>query len=446
MAKQNKPEKESGKSNSKQFTRREFLGASGAVIAVTALSSSLLDACKSTTSTSTTSTTTTPASNNLRIGVLVALTGSGASVGVLEWQECQWAANIINAGGWINSTPGITVNGKQYMVEVVAEDVQSTSDGVQSAATKAIYEDKVDFIAGPSGPFAVSATSVTEPAQKLRAIGFCTDTPGQFGADTPFTFLAHNSTVEHAGIAMQYLKKNYPTVKNVALVNADDGSIQYVEPLVTKLLSDNGITVLGKLIGYPNDIVDFSPIVSQILALNPDAVIVANAYYVHFASILKLVRAAGSNIPVGTGSVGGGNDVITIAGAAASTDFFCTGITPDLATDPNSPQLLIKMINDMQSTYGASRTIVAQNSQAVFLIAEAVQAAQSFDPATVRDKWATLGTMNTFYGTGKIGGLKTYGINHAVSHVEPIVVLDKGQVKSGGWYDPGIIPYSNLKL
>ncbi|MBP1706863.1 MAG: amino acid transporter substrate-binding protein, partial [Chloroflexi bacterium] len=284
--------------------------------------------------------TATNTSNTLRIGVLVALTGWFSSFDVLEWQEAQLAAQLINQGKWLNDTPGITVNGKQYQVEVIPADIQSTATGVASAATKLVYEDKVQFIAGPAAFFASACSNITEPNKVLRAISFTTFTPGEFGKDTPYTFLAHNATLEHAIIAMDYLKKTYPNVKSVVLINADDGAIPYMTPIVKKLLADNGITVMGDTIGFPNEMVDFSPVAAKILSLKPDAMFFVNGLPVHMGSILKLVRAAGSQIPFVTGSSAAGEDILPVSGKDAASNFCSTGITADLMNDPATTPLM----------------------------------------------------------------------------------------------------------
>jgi branched-chain amino acid transport system substrate-binding protein len=399
------------------------------------ISISLLVGC-----TSPSPSTTQQTSNTIRIGTLVALTGWFSSFDVLEWQEAQLAAELINEGKWLNETPGITVNGKQYKIEVIPADMQSTATGVAAAATKLIYEDKVQFIAGPAAFFASACSNITEPNKVLRAISFATMTPGEFGKDTPYTFLAHNATMEHAIIAMKYLKKTYPNAKNVVLIDADDGAIPYITPLIKKLLQDNGITVMGDTIGYPNEMVDFSPVAAKILSMKPDAMFFANGIAVHMGSILKLVRAAGSQIPFVTGSSAAGEDIISVCGKEAASNFASTGVTADLMNDPATTPLMKEIVKRLTATYGAQRSIHLQVFNSIWCQAQAIQAAQSLDPTVVKDKWASMDTIKTPYGDGRIGGKTTYGINQAVSHPEPVVVLDNGVIKSGGYIDPGRQP------
>ena len=64
--------------------------------------------------------------------------------------------------------------------------------------------------------------------------------------------------------AAKYLKKAYPNVKKIVLVHPDDGVVPVVFPIMKGLMEANGLTVLGEMVRYPNEMQDFSPIASKI--------------------------------------------------------------------------------------------------------------------------------------------------------------------------------------
>jgi hypothetical protein len=64
---------------------------------------------------------------------------------------------------------------------------------------------------------------------------------------------------------------------------------------------------------------------------------------------------------------------------------------------------------------------------------QAIEAAQSLDPTVVKDTWEKMKSIETPYGTGKMGGLNTYGINHSVSAPMPLVSLKDGEVVWVKW-------------
>jgi branched-chain amino acid transport system substrate-binding protein len=362
----------------------------------------------------------------LRIGVLVCLTGWFSTFDTLEWEEAQLARDMLNERG------GITIKGEKYQIELLAEDCKSTADGVVAAANKLVYDRKVKFIAGPAAFFSAAAKEVCEPEKILRAISFATNTPGELGKDTPYTFLCHNASVEHCIVGVTAMKQVFPKVKTVDLVNADDGAIPYLDPIFRKILQEQGITVVGKIIGYPNEMVDFSPVAAKLSVSKTDAVFFGNGLPEHAAKTLKGMRELGSPKPLIFMSSGLAEDVKRIAGKETSTKFIIVG--PMLGA-PDTPPLMAEIQKRLLATYGKERSIHLQIFNSIWALVKAVEAAQSLDTTVVRDKWEKLNTIETPYGTGHMGGQKTYGIRHALSHPEPYQILDNGEARFGKWVE-----------
>lgn len=362
----------------------------------------------------------------LRIGVLVCLTGWFSTFDTLEWEEAQLARDMLNERG------GITIKGEKYQIELLAEDCKSTADGVVAGANKLVYDRKVKFIAGPAAFFSAAAKEVCEPEKILRAISFATNTPGELGEDTPYTFLCHNASVEHCIVGVTAMKQVFPKVKTVDLVNADDGAIPYLDPIFRKILQEQGVTAVGKIIGYPNEMVDFSPVAAKLSVSKTDAVFFGNGLPEHAAKTLKGMRELGSPKPVIFMSSGLAEDVKRIAGKEASSKFIIVG--PMLGAT-GTPPLMAEIQKRLLATYGKERSIHLQIFNSIWALVKAVEAAQSLDTTVVRDKWEKLNTIETPYGTGHMGGQKTYGIRHALSHPEPYQILDNGEARFGKWVE-----------
>ena len=73
--------------------------------------------------------------------------------------------------------------------------------------------------------------------------------------------------------------------------------------------------------------------------------------------------------------------------------------------------------------------------QAIYVLVQAIEKAQSLDPTVIKGSWEKMKAIDTVYGPGRMGGLKTYGINHTVCHPCPIQALQDGQVKWVKWVD-----------
>jgi branched-chain amino acid transport system substrate-binding protein len=77
---------------------------------------------------------------DIKIGVVLDITGAGASLGVPERQTIEMLADQVNAAGG--------VNGRK--VKLFIEDNQSTEDGAAKATSKLLNTEKVDVILGAS--------------------------------------------------------------------------------------------------------------------------------------------------------------------------------------------------------------------------------------------------------------------------------------------------------
>ena len=71
----------------------------------------------------------------------------------------------------------------------------------------------------------------------------------------------------------------------------------------------------------------------------------------------------------------------------------------------------------------------------VYILVQAIEIAQSFDPVTVRDTLENMKSIDTTFSIGKLGGLATYGIKHTVCHPLPIQLMTDGEVKHIKWVD-----------
>jgi hypothetical protein len=72
-------------------------------------------------------------------------------------------------------------------------------------------------------------------------------------------------------------------------------------------------------------------------------------------------------------------------------------------------------------------------------LTQAIEKAQSLDPTQVVKTWENMKSIETPWGTGTMGGARTYGINHTVLAPAPISRLQNGEVDSTHWYKP-VVP------
>ena len=363
----------------------------------------------------------------LQFGWLGSQTGWCSGLDTLNWQGAQLARDMINEKG------GITIKGQKYKLELLFEDCKCTTDGTVNSATKLVQDKNIKFIAGLAFWYAAAVKEICDPAKVLRTLIFTCNTPGEIGADTPYNFLANDASFGQAIAMMDYLKKTYPKVKKVVLVTPDDGSIPYLIPTVTKWLQQRGIAVVGKLISYPNEMVDFSPVAAQIVAdKEADAVFMVNGLPIHTGNILKGMRELGDNRVFGSSSPSNPKEIVALSGKAGASNFFTIG---PVAGAPGTPAFTADLDKRLAKKYGQAILQQFMGFNAVWTMAYAINKAQSIDPLVVKATWEKLDTIDTAFGKGSMGGLKTYGVRHAVDQLCPVYRLENGEQKFGAWMD-----------
>ncbi len=368
----------------------------------------------------------------LKIGMISCLTGFFAVHDVPDTNQAQIAAQMINEKG------GITIKGQKYQIELVVADGQSSFDGITAAANDLVFNKKVKYILGPAGPFSGPSAPITNSNKVLDVLLYCTNKPGELGKTTPYTFLGYDGTVESFYAGVDYIKKHYPGVKKVVVLNSDDGSLPYLTPKFEKALKDAGLSMSG-LVSFPNETQDFNPIAARINGYkDADLVLVANTTPPMTGAILKAVRDLGNKTPFIQPIVSSLQAVVSIAGKDSAKGVVMNGVTPGNSANP---PLMNEIAKRVITKYGPDTTLYLQSANSLWVLKQAVEAAQSLDPTAVKAQWEKMDKVETLFGPGRMCGDKTYGItHHAVGHALPFQVLKDGKVVFAGWSSPIYVP------
>jgi ABC-type branched-subunit amino acid transport system substrate-binding protein len=375
-------------------------------------------------------TTPTP-TQTLRIGSLLCLTGWWSVDDVLQEKELAATAQYINDQG------GITVQGQTYTIQLVTEDGQSTMDGVAAAARKLVYDDNVQFIAGPTALWPFGSSPVFSQVDCMDVVSFAGNAPGNMDASTPNTFLAGSGTLGSMEVAIAILQKYYPDAKSAVVMRPDDGNTPYIEPAMQTALANAGITWAG-FVTYSNTTTDFSPTATQLHSIQADAIIHIDSNAPMIASIVKDLRSLGDDRPYITGVICPLSDVIQIAGLDVCHDVSTAGAAMDVQGNPTQLNAVIKILTDENN--GTTPSLVLMNANALYALVSVIQAADSLDPAVVRDQWVKMTAIDTLYGPGTVSGTQTFGIaDHALTMPSPYQIVQNGQIVSG-WVNIPTIP------
>ena len=364
----------------------------------------------------------------LKIGCILQLTGWYSAVDASEEGDNNIVAQMINDKG------GLTIQGQKYNVQLVIEDGESTLEANTTAANKLVLDEKVKFAIGPADSFPVAVAQVFNTAKVLDVIGFNTFEPGAMEASTPYTFLGHTDPLEQFSGQAKAMKKEFPDVKNVLLASTDEPATDTIAPKVKKSLESMGYNVIGDVVKFSLETEDYTPI-----AVKLNANTQADAYFFlletppQAGNILKGLRALGNNKPYIISIPAG--FILAIAGPEASNNVLCNlNSTPN---QPGNPPLIDELYNRGK----ADRQIYGMTPNALWILAQVIQAANSLDPDAVKAKWESMDTVSTLYGDGVFCGDETYGLkHHDIDNPIQYAIIMNAKVIDRGWVMPDPSP------
>ncbi len=380
---------------------------------------------------------TTPATSaappqTLKIGVLADMSGF-LSVFYLEaTHDMQLTADYINEHG------GVTIQGQRYNIELIIRDSKSSPDGALAAANQLIFEDQVKYAIGPIAFEGAATTPLFEENKVLHIFNTTTTSHLEIGPDWPYAFTGDDNALDFSTVEFMIGQKEFPNAKTCVMILPDDGTAPYLIPSVTPILESMGYTILnnGEAILYPNDMQDFSPVVSRLNSINPDIMFQPEAAPPAVYGILGGMRMLGNDaVYIASLFPGDPNNVIAAVGAEAATNFAFLNNTKD---DPGNPPILRELITKLDPN-APFFTFTLGNS--LMVLTNVMQIADSLDVDVIKATWESLDTIESVYGTGKVGGLKTFGRRHSVTWPMPYNMTMNGQViKDLPWLDPGPTP------
>jgi branched-chain amino acid transport system substrate-binding protein len=362
----------------------------------------------------------------LKIGAIWGLTGPGSQVQVVMKDAAMLAVE------WINGKGGITIDGEKYEIELVVEDNKNTAAGAVSAATKLVHREKVNFITGMIVPFQYQAVqTVTEPKKVILSLG---KSP-LLSADAPYTFSStHSFVAPYPGI-YDYLLEAYPAVKKIGFTCNDEPGAYAVNKVAIEITKAHHLELLDTVITQFGQ-KDYYPIWTKVMKDNPDAVDIGINFPDALALNAKHGREMGFKGPIISCGTGDASVILKIMGKDMATDFIYAGFDPRSTA---APDILKEIAALWGAKFNSSLNLDALDGWAtVWGLAQAIQKAQSLNTTDVMKTWETMKTIETAWGTGTMGGAKTFGINHMVIAPTPITRLQNGKAEFIRWIQPMI--------
>ncbi|NMP21393.1 ABC transporter substrate-binding protein [Sulfobacillus harzensis] len=246
------------------------------------------------------------------IGMVSALTGSGASSGQLKVDGAKLAIQEINAKGGIDGHP----------LKLIVEDDQTTNSGTVNAFEKLVSQyPHLLAIIGPIRSTEVQAINPMIEQSGIPVLIGGTD-PQLTHENDPWIFRFRPNDSYSARTMAYYLIKKLGLTK-IAIVHSTDAFGTGGDTYLKKWIAHYGGQVV-KDEGYTNHSTDYTSIVTALKSAHPQAIATYFTYGSDLAIFLKQVKEFGLNATIMGSSSITSNTVIKLLGSSLNGDYGTT--------------------------------------------------------------------------------------------------------------------------
>ena len=318
--------------------------------------------------------------NTIKLGASVQLSGSLANTGRYYRDAYNLAVAKINEQG------GVRIGDESAKLELVILDNQSDVNLSVRQYVQLVAREKVSFLLGPfASNFALADSSVAERYRIPMVQGGGASTQ-IYSRGYKFIFGTLPAADNYFASTIEMLGKLDPKVKTVALLSADDSFDVSVANGTRKLLAAAGMRLVVDE-KYHENASDFSSLLTQVKAVQPDAVFLAS----HETEALNFIRQAKSldvnpnmlfSFTVGVPTA----DFRKALGADAEFAFGMSSWLPNASLKDDWFGDAAQFAKLFKERFGYEPDYHAASGVAdVETFVKAIEAAKSLDPRKVRD-------------------------------------------------------------
>ena len=338
------------------------------------------------------------AADKITLGAAVSLTGKYTTDGNHTKRGYDLAIKRINEKG------GVTIAGKQYELEVVYYDDESTPARGAQLAERLIQQDGVKYLLGPYSSGLTKAIAPVTEKYKIPMVEGNGASRSLFNKGYKYLFAVLSTSEQYLQEAVNLAAEKAeqdgrkPSSLKVAIATENDPFSQDIRDGIMEDTQRHGMKVVvdDKL---PRELNDMAATLTKVKALKPDLLVVSG----HAKGAALITRQA-AEMKVDVPMI-----AVTHCDSANVTDTTKFGKNAEgfLCASQWASTLTYKdawfgsagdYARDFEAEYGyAPPYQAAESTASVLVFLDAFQRAQSLDPEKVRDALAAT-NMETFYG------------------------------------------------
>lgn len=250
-------------------------------------------------------------SNELKIGVIAVLSGPGQPWGIAMQRAAEMAAEDVNK-------TGLTLDGKNYNVKIVAYDSKYRPDEARAVANRLILQDKVKFIVGPLGSSEAVATQDLTTSRKIITMtnGW---SPRMLGTNLPYQFRMTASTDEFATPLINWISKRL-NIKKIGGLFPNDELGQQSSKQVTATYKTAGVDTISEM--FERNRVDFVPLLTRLINQGIEAIDLDGNAPATSGLIVKQAREMGFKGPIVRSGGPAEEEILKVAGNQAAEGIY----------------------------------------------------------------------------------------------------------------------------
>jgi len=350
----------------------------------------------------------------LKLGVIAPLTGPGAPWGLAAAEGPKILAKEINDKG------GLKVGDQTYQVEVVAYDDQYKTAEAVAAYNRLVNQDDVHYM------IILSSAATMALKQNVQDDGVIALTSAYtakaLDPDNQNMFRLYSAPADYLPSFISWMKKNIDG-KRVVIVNPNDETGWDQTRLSDAEFKKNGFEVVGQEL-FERAQKDFQPMLTKIIALNPDFIELGGTSPATAGLIIRQARELGyKKLFTKTGGAGPW-EIVASAGPEAAE-----GTINMLYANPENPGF-----QRIAAAYKASRgnppnEIIVSFYDGAHVLLNAIQAAGTVDDTKkVAAAFSKALPMDSVQGDKMTFGGKThYGVDAQIMTVNYIGTIRNGK-------------------
>ena len=221
----------------------------------------------------------------LKIGVLGVMSGPAASWGLVNRYCAEAGAQIINERG------GFEIGGDKYKIEIVAIDDRNDPKVAVAGAERLIYEDKIHYIIGPNiAPTSMAIVPVIEKGGAM-SIPYAF-TRELFAVPASNSILGMVASYQAGPVIYKYLMEK-ENIKTVAFIARNDSESLNQMAEGADAAKKLNLEILSEKDTYEPGTTDFFPVMSSIVAKNPDLLVLSGPAPADTPLLIKTARELG---------------------------------------------------------------------------------------------------------------------------------------------------------